>query len=175
MRTIAAEETPSRTLVVLAGWCAYASGIVSIFGIVFLLAFYAAFLTEGDGMGLGTMNDLAVIVHYALALPIVLVIRRILTPHRPGLIQVATVFGLAGMVAVIILQALLVTGVLAFEQQIGLVIVAFLVVLSWFVVTGHVGRSTDQTPNGMPLHVLAGLYFAYPVWAFMLGRRLLPR
>ena len=52
-------------------------------------------------------------------------------------------------------------------------IVAFMVILAWFIITGHLGRSTNKLPNSMLLHVLAGLYFGYPVWAFSLGRRLL--
>jgi hypothetical protein len=83
------------------------------------------------------------------------------------------VIGVAGMLAVIVLQALLVFRVLPFSRQIGMVVAAFLVVLGWFVVTGRLGRSTGPLPKGTVLHVLAGLYFGYPIWAFSLGRRLL--
>ena len=76
------------------------------------------------------------------------------------------------MVAAIVLQVLLVTGVLSFTQQVGMVIIAFMVILAWFVLNGYLGRSTDKLPNSMLLHVLAGLYIGYPVWAFSLGRRL---
>ncbi len=76
------------------------------------------------------------------------------------------------MVAVIVLQILLVTGVLPFAQQIGMVIVGFLMVLGWFVIMGYLVRSTDKLPNSMLLHVLAGLLIGYPIWAFLLWRRL---
>ena len=150
----------------LAGWCAYASGIVSIFGIVFLIAFFTV------GGIFGPLNDLAIIVQYALMLPIAFVVQQLLRPHRPILSLAATVVGIAGMLAVIFLQALLVAGVLPFSRQIGMVSIAFLVVLVWFVFTGHLGRSTDQLPKGLLLHILAGLYFGYPIWAFSLERRL---
>lgn len=76
------------------------------------------------------------------------------------------------MLVVIVLQILLVTGVLPSEQQVGIVIAGFLVVLAWFVMIRYLGRSTDQLRKSMFLHVLAGLYFGYPVWAFSLARRL---
>lgn len=75
------------------------------------------------------------------------------------------------MLAVIVLQLLLVTGVLSFQQQIGIVLVAFLVVLVWFVINGYLARSTNLLPKSMVLHVLGGLYIGYPIWAFSLGRR----
>lgn len=151
----------------LAGWCAYASGIVSILGIVFLIAFFTL------GGVFGPLNDLAVIVHYVLMLPIALAVQQLVRPHGPVLSLVATLVGIAGMLAVIVLQALLVAGVLPFSRQIGMVSIAFLVVLVWFVLTGYLGRSTDLLPKGVLLHVLAGLYVGYPVWAFSLGRRLM--
>ena len=76
------------------------------------------------------------------------------------------------MIAVIVLQALLVAGVLSFEQQVGMVIPGFLVVLAWFVMVSHFGTPTDALPKSMLLHVAAGLYFGYPFWAFSLERRL---
>ena len=153
----------------LAGWCAYASRVVGVFGIVFLVLLY----TLGTGKGFGTLNDVSVIVQYMLALPIVLTLHQILRSNDLALSRTAMVLGLAGMLAAIILQLLLVTGVLSFGQQVGMVIAAFMVILAWFVIVERLGRSTEQTPNGVLLHVFAGLYFAYPVWAFSLGRRLL--
>ena len=161
------EVSLPRRLVRVAGWCAYASGIVSIFGIVFLVAFFTTFI----GL-LGTLNDISVIIHYTLTLPIALVLRQLLRPYGPVLSLVAMLLGIVGMVAAIVLQVLLVTGVLSFTQQVGMVITAFMVILAWFVLNGYLGRSTNKLPNSMLLHVLAGLYFGYPVWAFSLGRRL---
>ena len=156
----------------VAGWCAYASGVVGIFGIVFLVALYVALFTSDDQFGFGMINDISVIVQYTLALPIVFALHRLLRPHGPVLSLVGTVIGFGGMLAAIVLQILLVAGLLSFSQQVGMVIVAFMAVLVWFVITGYSGRSTSKLPNSMLLHVLAGLYFGYPVWAFSLGRRL---
>ena len=146
--------------------CAYASGIVSIFGIAFLLAFF------GLRAPTGTLNDIAVIVQYSLMLPIGFALYQILRPFNSPLSLAALLIGIPGMIAVIILQVLLVSDVIPFSAQIVPVIIAFLVVLVWFVIVGILGRSTERVPNGMLLHVLAGLYIGYPIWAFSLGRRL---
>ena len=162
---------PTRTrpdrLVRVAGLCAYASGIACIFGIGFLVAFLTTFI----GL-MGTLNDVSVIVQYTLALPVVLALQRLLQPRGPTLSLVALVLGLVGMAGVIVLQALLVVGVLSFGRQIGMVVAAFMAILAWLVITGHLGRTTKTSPKDMFLHVLAGLYFGYPVWAFSLARRL---
>ena len=144
--------TLPRWLVRVAVWCAYASGIVSIFGIVFLVAFFTTFIGP-----LGTLNDIAVIIQYGLLLPIALALHQVLRLHGPTLSLVALVLGIAGMVAVVVLQILLVAEVLPFAQQIGMVSVGFLVVLGWFMIIWHLGRSTGKLPSSMLLHVLAGL------------------
>lgn len=150
----------------VAVFCAYASGVVSIFGIIFLFAFF------GIGAPTGRLNDIAVIVQYSLMLPIAIALYQILREFNPRLNLVALLIGIPGMLAVIILQILLVTGVVPFSVQILPVIVAFLVVLIWFIIVGYLGRSTEMLPKSMLLHVLAGLYIGYPIWAFLLGRRL---
>lgn len=150
-----------------AAWCAFTSGVVSAVGIVFLVAFYATF--NGS---LGTLNDIAVATQYALMLPIAFVLHQMLR-IRGHTASLATLFlGFTGMLAVIILQVLLVIGAIPFEQQISMVIIGFLVVLAWFVMIWRLGSSAVGLPGGMLLHVLAGLYFGYPLWAFLLGRRL---
>ncbi len=63
----------------VAAFCAYASGIVSIFGIVFLLAFF------GLGAPTGRLNDIAVIVQYSLMLPIAFAVYQILREFNPRL------------------------------------------------------------------------------------------
>ncbi|GAB4481090.1 MAG: hypothetical protein Kow00124_28460 [Anaerolineae bacterium] len=97
----------------------------------------------------------------------------LLRPHGQRLNLIATITGAAGMLGVIVLQTLLVAGVLPFEQQIGMVIPAFLVALVWFVAAGILGRSTGIVPKSAVLGVLAGLVFGYPIWAFKVGRALL--
>jgi hypothetical protein len=87
--------------------------------------------------------------------------------------MVAMLLGIAGMLAVIALQILLVVGVLTFNQQIGMVGVGYLLILGWFVINAYLGRSTAWLPHSMLLTLLAGLYIGYPVWGYSVGRRLL--
>jgi len=147
-------------------WSAFLSGFVSIFGIVFLIAFFALKAPTGR------LNDIAVIVQYSLMLPIALAMYQILKPTNPTLSLAALLIGVPGMLAVIVLQVLLVTDVLPFANQIVPVVIAFLVVLVWFIINGALARSTDKLPSNMLLSVLAGLYIGYPLWAFSVWRRL---
>jgi hypothetical protein len=153
-------ETQMRAIAMVAD----ISAIVSLFAIVFLVAFFTL------GGVFGPLNDIATVVQHVLLLPIAVFIYS----RRDGgaLNRIALLIGLAGMLAVIVLQALLVLGVLPFSQQIKLVIPAFLVVLVWFLLVERTGRSDDRLPKGLLLHALAGLAFGYPFWAFSLGRRL---
>lgn len=167
-QTLHVEGTVPEALLKLSGWCAYISGAAAIIGLVFLAIFFG-----GGPEYFGPLNDIAVIVHYILLLPIVFTLYLLLKSYGQTLNLIALGFALAGMLGVIILQTLLVVGVLPFEQQIGMVVVAFLVAMVWFVITGYLGRSTGIIPKSVVLNVLAGLVFGYPVWAFMLGRRLL--
>ena len=79
---------------------------------------------------LGTLKEIAVIAQYALMLPIAVALHRTVRTTRPGASAAPLATGLGGMVGVVVLQALLVTGVLPFETQVGLVITAFMVVLA---------------------------------------------
>jgi len=162
------KPTPNQSprLSQIAIWCAFLSGFVSILGIVFLIAFF------GFGASTGRLNDIAVIIQYSLMLPIALAMYQILKPVNPSLSLAALLIGVPGMLAVIVLQILLVTDVLPFANQIVPVVIAFLVVLVWFIINGVLARSTDKLPSNMLLNVLAGLYVGYPFWAFSTWRRL---
>ncbi len=157
---------PSAGLIRAAAWSAYGSGIASIFGIAFLLAFFVL------GAPTGRLNDIAVIVQYSMMLPIPFGLFQILRPYHPNLSLAALLIGIPGMLAVVILQILLVTDILPFANQIVPVVLAFLLVLVWFIVNGFSGRTSEKLPSSMLLHVLAGLYIGYPFWAFSVGRRL---
>ena len=150
----------------IATWCAFLSGFVSIIGIVFLFAFFAFRAHTGR------LNDIAVIVQYSLMLPIAFAMYQILKPENPSLSLAALLIGVPGMLAVIALQVLLVTDVLPFANQIVPVVIAFLVVLGWFIINGKLASSTDKLPSNMLLSVFAGLYIGYPFWAFSLWRRM---
>ena len=74
--------------------------------------------------------------------------------------------------AIVVLQLLLVTGVLTFEEEIGPVSLAFLALAAWFILTGRIAARAGVVPGGTRLGVLAASYVGYPVWAFRIARTL---
>ncbi len=147
-------------------WAAYASGIIAAIGLIFLVIFFS-------GVDIfGPLNDIAVIIHYLLLLPIMFSVHRLLQASDNRLNKVTMNIGLFGFLSVIMLQTLLVVGFIPFRQQIALVIPAFLVGTVWFVLIERLGRQDKRLPKGLALHILAGLIFAYPIWAFKLARNL---
>ena len=156
----------------LAKWCAYLSGIVSILGVIFLVVFYALYFTKNDGMGFGELNDSAVVIQYIMMLPIAFVLHSLLRTGRNFVSTFSLFIGIIGMLAVIVLQIMLLARILPFAVQINFVSIAFIVVAFWFVINRHLGRSGNIVPKSMFLTIMAGLYFGYPVWAFLFGRKL---
>jgi hypothetical protein len=147
-------------------WTAYSSAVIAAIGLLFLAIFFSGFPIFGP------LNDVAVIIHYILLLPIVLTVWNMLRPYGEGFNNLALIIGLIGITAVIVLQSLLVLGVVPFRQQIVMVIPAFLVAMLWFVLTGRLGRTDDRMPKGIGLHILAGLVIGYPIWAFKFANNL---
>lgn len=147
-------------------WAAFASGIIAAIGLIFLVIFFAGVPVFGP------LNDIAVIMHYILLIPIMFTVHQLLQTSDERLNQATLIVGLTGFLSVIVLQTLLVIGVLPFRQQIFLVIPAFFLGTAWFVLIARLGRRDKRMPKGLALHILAGLVFAYPIWAFMLARKL---
>jgi len=175
MMAISQTATPD-PLIRAAGVFAIVSGVISAIGVVFLIAMFVLFTTPLATLGqtFGLLNDICVATQYLLTIPIALALYRILLPYSPALIRLATIVGIAAMLAVIALQLALVFGVLTFEQQVGWVSLAMIVgVGSWLVITGLVARSTGRLPNSVLMSAVAVPYVGYPAWAFWLGRRLL--
>jgi hypothetical protein len=154
----------------LGGWPALASGIVAAVGLVLWFARFAF-----PGGIVGWLNDVLVMVQYALALPIAVALHTLFRRHRPTLSLLAAVVGIAGMLAVVALQFLLVVRALTFAQQVVPVSTAILVVGVWLVATGYLGRSTGLLPRGLLMSLPAVPYFGYPIWALWLGRTLQAR
>jgi len=148
----------------LVQWCLYASAAVSTLGIAFLVSFFVS--------GVGTLNDVAVIIQYLLMLPIALGLHIISRPSGPTLSMVAIISGLIGMAVVIVFQALLITDAISFELYIGVVNAGFMLVLGWFLIVRYLNRNVGVLPTSLALSTLAGLYFGYPLWALHLARRL---
>jgi hypothetical protein len=151
-----------------------ASGVIGGVGIVFLVAMFAAFAAgqRSAGMALGWVNDVTGVVTLPLAVPGMVALHARLRPHAPRASGALMVIGLGAAGAISGLQLLLVTGTLTFEQEVGPVMVAFLVLAVWFVATGWLAARAGLVPRGTGLGVLAALYVGYPLWAFRIARLL---
>jgi hypothetical protein len=164
----------SDLLICFAGWCAYLSGVISFIGIVFLGLMFIGFSTNNWRLQrFGTLNDICIIIQYLLALPITLALHQRLKAYGLALSRVTMLIGIAGMIAIVILHLLLVRGVMTFEEQVGFVVIALIVIGIWLVITGYLGRSTKRMPYSLLMSVLAATYIGYPIWAIWLGRLLL--
>ncbi len=154
----------------LAGLVSLVSAMVSAVALGFLIAMFVAFGVGAASVGraFGAINDGLILVAYLLAAPGVVATMAVLHARRPGLTMAAGLFALAAIAAITVLQWQLVVGGLTFEQQIGPVSVAFLVLGGWFVLSGYIGAGL--LPYGVGTGVLAALYIGYPILAFRLGR-----
>ena len=174
--TSVTQTIPSDPVIRAAGGFAIVSGIISAIGVVFLITMFVLFATPFKELALifGMLNDICIGIQYLLTIQIALALYRILLPYNPTLIRFATVFWVAIVLTVIVLQLALIFKVLTFEQQAVWITLAMIVgVGSWLVITGLVARSTGRLPNSVLMSSLAVPYVGYPVWAFWLGRRLL--
>lgn len=168
-------RTEARAVLRLAGWTAYVSGVVAAIGLVFLLAMFASFAVGAKSPGLvfGRINDVLVVVWGLLALPLAVALHALLRVRAPILSGLAMMIGIGAIVAILVLQSLLVVGALTFEEQIGPVSIAFLVLALWFMMTGYLGSSSGALPHGVRMGLLAATSVGYPIWAFWLRRHLL--
>jgi hypothetical protein len=159
----------------VAGWTALASGVLAAIGVVFLALMFASFAagSTSTGQTFGRINDVLILVSYALATPSVLAVHALLRTHAPVASGVLAIVGVSAIVAIVVLQAMLVTGVLTFEEQVGPVSVALLILGGWFVVTGRMATSAGLVKHGVRMGVLAAAYVGYPIWAIWIGRRFL--
>ena len=168
-------RTETEGVLRLGGWAAYANGVVSAVGLVFLVAMYVSFAVGATAPGLvfGWINDVSAVLAALLMLPLVVALHVLLRPHAPILSRLATVIGLGANLAIMVLQSLLVLGALTFQEEVGPVLIAFLFLVVWLVLTGYLGSSSGTLPYGLRMGLLAVTYFGYPIWAFWLGRHLL--
>ena len=149
-----------------------ASAVAGAIGVVFIVLMYGAFAVgaEAPGLTFGWINDVAVLIQYALAVPGVLAMGAALRTGSPLMARLGTWLALAGIAVIVGFQALLVAGVLTFAEEIGPASVGFLVVGAWMVVAALAGRRADVGPVGPGTAVLAALYVGFPLWAFRVGR-----
>jgi hypothetical protein len=157
-----------------AGRTLIVSGVLAAVGVVFLVLMFASFAVgaRDAALAFGRINDVLILVGYLLAAPAVIAVRTMLRSQagRPG--DGLAVVGIGAIGAIGVLQLLLIVGTLTFEEQVGPVSVALIVLGAWFVAVGWIGSVSDLLPRGARMGLLAALYVGYPIWAVWLGRRL---
>jgi len=157
----------------VAGWCAYLGAVVSAAGILFLVLLYVGIFSGDERLiGFGILNDLCVLVQYALLLPIVIVFHRILRSQSPRLVLLMTLIAVVGIIGVIVFQYFLIAGIMPFSEQVVYVSVFILMVGAWITVAGVIGRRSGKLSQSVAEIILAALYFGYPIWVYRVGRQL---
>lgn len=155
---------------------AYAGAAVSSLGILFIVLFYVGFLAHVHVLLiLGPLNDLCILVQYALAVPLAIAFHRLLHAHSPRQSLNLFILGLAGMVCVVLFQALLLLGAMPFRVQLPLASGSILVIGAWLLITGVWARHVGTLRASTTLLVGAALYFGYPFWAYRVAQQLSAR
>jgi hypothetical protein len=149
-----------------------ASGLIAAIGIGFLIAMFTAFAVgAGDtARVVGRINDVCVLVSYLLCVPSVIAMATILRPRGAVVNALLAGLGLGSIAAIVVLQWLLVSEALTFEEQIGPVSVAIWGLGAWFILTGSLGSRSGSLPRGGRMGILAATYVGYPIWALWFGR-----
>lgn len=159
----------------LAGYAAIVSGLIGIAMVATLVGMYGLFAAgqRSTGLTVGNVNDWLAILVYGLALPVVPAMHVVVRETGQVRSLVLATIGAAGIVITLVLQWLLASGRMAFEQQIGYVSLSLMAVGAWMVGTGHLAKRVGFLPNGIRDGLLGAVYLGYPVWALSVGRRLL--
>ena len=161
----------------VAGVLALTGGVVGIAMVATLAAMYIGFAlgpgVRDTALRIGTLNDALAILAYGLVLPVVPAMYVLVRETGGVRSLLLAVVGAIGIFVTIVLQWLLVTGRLSFDQQIGMVSLSLMAVGVWMVGTGYLARRAGVLPNGLRNGLLGASYFGFPVWAIDVGRTLM--
>jgi hypothetical protein len=140
---------------------AIVTGVAGLVANVFLALFFALarpFDIHTGYSWLGPANDAVTVAQFAAFVPVAVALRARLPVSRA--LNVMTSFAVAAMVAYVVLQVLLIADVLAFETQVGYVMVAIVVVVAWILQVSLSAHRTLALPRPVTrLGVLVGAAF----------------
>ena len=140
---------------------AIVSGVAGLVANVFLALFFALarpFDIHTGYSWLGPANDAVTVAQFATFVPVAVALRARLPVSRA--LNVMTSLAVAAMVAYVVLQVLLIADVLAFETQVGYVMVAIVVVVAWILQVSLSAHRTLALPRPVTrLGVLVGAAF----------------
>lgn len=151
-----------------------ASAPVNAVGVTALFAMYAGFALgeRSAAMSLGRTNDILGLVGTVLMMPAVYEIHILTGPNGRSRRTLLSVVGIGAMAAIVWLQFLLVSERLTFEQQLPMVLIAYLAIAIWFIGSGRGASRAGVMPDGVKLGIAAALYVGQPWWAIRWARRL---
>ena len=95
------------------GWAALLSAVATIGTLITGILFFAV------NERFGKLNDIVSVFQVVLMLPVAAAVYLLVRPDNRGLALLALAVGSIGMIIVAVLQALLVVGMVRFEQTIG--------------------------------------------------------
>jgi hypothetical protein len=175
------------------GWAALLSAGATIGTLITGILFFAV------NERFGKINDIVSVFQVVLMLPVAAAMYLLARPGNGGLALLALAVGSMGMIIVAVLQALLVVGMVSFEQTIGAVLSAGAAIGLWLVLANVVALAGGTLPWGLGVFGMAAgigyllsavgfhrggqqhpLFYAgsilivvgYLVWATWLGRLL---
>lgn len=148
----------------LAGWSAYVNAAANVIGFLSLFIFFAV------GGPAGIINDSSSVFFSMSLIPLALAwhhLHRAL--FRSVSLAVATI-GVIAMITAAILQALLVFGVVEFDQTLRTVLTANAVIGGWLVMNGILARIGSSLPQGLAwVSIGAGVGLVLIIAGFWIG------
>jgi len=160
------------------GWSAILAGLAGLIGFVFLLLFFALEASGIFGQGepakpplFGTLNDASYIPVALLMLPIALALYQRTRTTAPVVSLLSLAVGLAGLLMLVVCQALYVPRIIQTARQSPLIALSIGVIGLWLVVENELARRAGSLPAGLGwLGIATGLgMLLMPVVYFVLG------
>jgi hypothetical protein len=148
---------------------AWTSGLVGIVANLLLVLFFALarpYDVHSTWSWLGPANDTLIVAQLATLVPVVVALADRVPATRA--LRWSTAGAVLALLAGVVLQVLLVAEVLAFETQVGLVVLTFLALYAWILHVSLTGHRTAALPRPVTrLGVLIGA--AFPIGMVLAG------
>jgi hypothetical protein len=175
----------------------YAHKFAFLAGAAWILGFIALFIFFAVGGIFGPINDAISVLQYLFLIPVALALFRLLAQQAPLVSLGAAAVGIAAMLFVAVLQALLVVGYVRFEQTVRPILILAGIVGLWWLANSILSLAHGTLPAGVAWvgvvvgvstlfgmvgfltggqeHPVAAISFlalavGVPIWAFWLGR-----
>lgn len=159
-----------------AGWAAFLTGVMSIFGFVTIVLFFALEApqigTPAEGAHIwGPLSDMAGPLTMIPLIVVMFALHWIERESAHIFSRVVALIGVGGALAANVLQVLLIAKFLSFEQEVGPVVVAMGIVGLWLLLANYLAWIQHILPSGLAcLGIVVGVsQVLYPVLFQVLG------